>query len=159
LSHNKLYNIYPILKSKLTTVTHFTFEASTNRKLEGWEGKGSGIVTCTKVGEDILIFEELGVFETIHQKQLKCKNTYRWGFDGSNQKIALEHLRFGVDNPVFLFDLVQTDTNIWSSSCPHQCDLDEYHGHLILEQNNIKLDWIVKKGDEFNKMDYVYSSQ
>lgn len=143
------------LRQNLSSPTHFSFEATTNRSYEGWAGRGSGKVTSFWHDDNTLIYEEEGVFVTQQQKTLKAKNTYCWRFE--DLKVSLEHLRFGYEYPVFLFDLVQVDQMTWKSSCPHQCDLDQYHGTLILQEKGFKLNWLVQKGQEYNRMDYIYS--
>ena len=47
--------------------------------------------------------------------------------------VRLEHLRFGEDHPVYLFDLAPLTANSWCSVSPHLCMEDCYSAELQLQ--------------------------
>ncbi|MFD2598617.1 DUF6314 family protein [Sphingobacterium corticis] len=105
---------------------------------------GSGFVTVEIDDYNNLIFLENGHSENGHGK-FKSRNVYQWHFDSVKNSISLAHLRFGAENPVYLFDMSYRGDNLWSSNDPHLCDLDEYNGELRFEKSYIQLDWTIHK--------------
>ena len=50
-------------------------------------------------------------------RELRFRNVFRWSAVG--EALRLEHLRFGVAHPVFLFDLAPVAAGEWRSVSPH----------------------------------------
>ena len=145
-----------LIKTKLESISNFVFHSSSNNKMNGLEGMGSGEVKCVLENENALLFYENGRFNNSFNKSMKCNNIYRWSFDYLDNKIALQHLRFGFDNPVFLFDLIFEKENRMVSQTPHICKDDKYSAEMMIETSAIKLNWIVKSQIKYNRMEYLY---
>ncbi|KOY87218.1 hypothetical protein AD998_14615 [bacterium 336/3] len=142
----------------LLNIQSFFFQATTTKDTQGWNAQGNGIVTVSSPKKDIIIFEESGLLTLPNQqKQFKCHNVYRWTFE-TEKRIKLEHLRFGEENPVYLFHLVYQDTNTFSSICPHICDKDLYTAHLQLAPRRIVLVWEIKGDTKNERIEYHYST-
>ena len=120
----------------------------------GWNGSGNGEVEVLLEGNQI-IFEETGTWENNQGKKFGFKNTYRWTLQEASLK--LEHLRFGSNAPVYLFDLQQVSSKNWSSVCSHKCDLDDYTASMSVEENKILLNWKVNGPQKNETINYCYT--
>jgi hypothetical protein len=69
----------------------------------GWDGVGTGCVAVSEPTSDVVVFEESGRWQPSGRRSMAFSNVFRLGRLG--EVIRLEHLRFGADSPVFLFDL------------------------------------------------------
>ncbi len=125
--------------NRLRSVRELTFEARSQAATEtGWNGSGSGTVEVEAGGSGIMIFHERGTWTQDGARQTSFSNVFRWTADNDHRAIRLEHLRFGPDQPVYLFDLVPTADGVLESSEPHVCQKDlyaarmEYEGVFIL---------------------------
>lgn len=150
-------NRMPILLAaweKLSSVNQLTFHAKTKLKEEeGWNGKGKGEVIITKEGSNILIFHEKGTWQNKLGTEVNFSNVFRWSLDRYAGVISLEHLRRGLDRPVFLFHLAPTDKQTLSSVDSHLCDGDAYFGQIQFDRTSLSLNWRVigpKKNEELN---------
>ncbi len=140
-------------------ITQFSFEAKSTLGTNGWNGVGEGEVKVVQEQENVLIFEEKGFFITPQHKKISCRNVYRWTFQKGvtqeNITVQLEHLRFGMQNPVFLFLLVPTNPFDWVSACPRLCDKGAYHANMILSHAQIMLVWRIN-GEKDETISYLY---
>lgn len=144
-----------ICKQRLSLIKHYKFIAASNKD-DGLNGSGHGTVSIeTDPINNILLFFEDGYFENTRGK-FKSHNIYRWAFKAFENCISLEHLRFGAENAVYLFDLVYDDNNLWSSQCPHLCDKDEYHAKMQLSDKAITLEWDIINKEEHIHIKYQY---
>jgi len=145
-------------KETLHLMQSFFFEATTTKGLQGWTAKGNGVVAISSPESNIIIFEEKGTLKLPHQnKFFKCSNLYRWTFEIDN-RIKLEHLRFGEENPVYLFHLAYQGNHTFSSVCPHVCDKDLYTAELTFTQKNIRLVWEINGDTKNEHIEYYYSA-
>jgi len=143
---------------RLPSITKLTFEArSKSPKNSGWNGKGAGTVTTTKSDANTLLFYEEGTWQGKEGPATHFTNTFRWLLEPTKNTIALEHLRFGHEKPVFLFHLTATTDSTLTSQAPHQCGEDTYTGHAILEKGTITLTWTVKGPKKDEQIKYYYS--
>ncbi len=143
---------------KLSSVKHLTFNAtSKSSQQKGWNGKGTGQVIVTKGPLQTLIFTEKGIWKGKVGPDVNFSNTFRWTLDRAAGVISLEHLRRGIDHPVFLFHLVPYSKCSLSSIHPHLCDGDAYFGQVDFDQYGLRLNWriIVPKKNEF--IEYFFS--
>lgn len=85
----------------------------------GWSGRGEGTVVVTAPQQEVLTFSEAGLWQPAQGKSLPFHNVYRWTHLATN-RLRLEHLRFGPEKPVFLFDLEESSQDQWHSIEPHQ---------------------------------------
>jgi hypothetical protein len=111
----------------------------------GWCGSGSGVVAVESSPPEVLIFSESGIWQLMDGGRISFRNIFRWRRLGIDT-LRLEHLRYGADHPVTLFDLVPgmdgTD-GTWTSAEPHQCRDDCYQAGLWLAGSSIVLRWSV----------------
>ena len=146
----ELINIWDHLKE----TTHIQFQAQSEYST-GWNGTGSGIVTASYPEENVLIYDEQGRWKSPAGRSYAFKNTYRWILTSSG--LQLEHLRMGVNHPVFLVELEPAGDNRWESRKPHVCGNDLYTGILTMQESQIDLTWSVRGPKKFEKLINSYS--
>jgi hypothetical protein len=129
----------------------FTSESATGI---GWQGRGSGIVTVHLIEPHILHFEELGYWRQDGGEEIRFTNIFRW--TRLKDRVRLEHLRFGVEHPVFLFEMTPDENGIWRDLCPHACKLDRYSVSLRLESSWLDVRWVAQGPTRDEKMNYIY---
>jgi hypothetical protein len=121
----------------------------------GWNGAGSGEVLVETPAESVLTFTESGTWRTSQGKELRFRNIFRWSLLDP-RAVRLEHLRFGPDRPVFLFDLVPGPGRTWVSVRPHLCGEDCYSAELRLEDGAIFLRWAIAGPKKQEAVEYEY---
>lgn len=140
---------------KLMGVTQLTFHAKTQSET-GWNGKGQGEVILTKEGS-VCVFNEKGAWINKEGSEVGFSNTFRWTLDRMKGVISLEHLRFGKDNPVFLFHLAPSGSQSLSSVNSHLCGGDTYFGQIHFDRYSLRLNWRVIGPKKNEEIDYYYS--
>lgn len=144
--------------NQLQTVTQLNFIAQTrSREGKGWTGKGKGEVVVTKEADHIFIFQEKGTWQTKEQQEVTFSNTFRWTLDRLAGVISLEHLRHGIDRPVFLFHLVPTSSGALASVDSHLCEGDAYFGQIQFNARGLRLNWRIIGPKKNEELDYYYS--
>ncbi len=134
--------------NQLHTINRFTRSSQSLAPIDkGWNLKGHGTVRLSSPSRTLLVFYEKGVWEG---RGIQFSNTYRWTLDENNQRISLEHLRFGPCQPVFLLHLVLEKNNLLQAAEPHRCDKDLYCATLPWSPDSICLNWNVT-GPEKNE--------
>ena len=121
----------------------------------GWNGEGAGRVCVDCPTPETLVFKEEGHWQNERGTRFPFRNTYRWTLHAS-QRIALEHLRFGPQKPVFLLDLVPANTHRLRSHSPHLCGADRYEATLYLADNTLLFEWTVKGPAKDEHLLYTY---
>src|SRR5687767_4024943 len=117
---------------QLSKVIQFTFiSKSKSKEYLGWAGKGKGKV-IVKENRNVLHYHEKGMWLNKQGEQFTFTNVFRWTLIYEVGVISLEHLRQGINHPVFLFHLSPTNTNSLSSIDPHHCKNDTYFGQIYL---------------------------
>lgn len=112
---------------KLKQVKRFTRAAQSQIQEEkGWNRQGCGEVLLSQPDENVIVFYEKGYWLSEKDNKIAFSNTFRWTLDQNRSLISLEHLRFGSDRPVFLFQLIPSGDHCLSSACPHSCGEDIY---------------------------------
>jgi len=105
--------------------------------------KGVASVTVFSEGDSVTLFER-GTWLSVHSREeITYTNTLRFRFFQKSRKIALEHLRYGKNRPVLLFELEQVGPFTYRSLLPHMCKEDTYTGSVLFDQHYIHLDWQV----------------
>lgn len=144
--------------NKLSAIRQLSYIAKSNSHPQnGKNGQGKGVVIAEKEGNSQITFTEKGQWVGKESGSLDFTNVFRWRLDRSKQMIALEHLRYGRENPVFLFHLAPTSETQLTSIDSHLCAGDSYFGNLTLTARGLSLHWRVigtKKNDEII---YYYS--
>lgn len=127
---------------------------SKSHKGLGWSGKGAGIVKVSEPTPNTLILNESGLWRQDGGKEIRFTNVFRWQLKG--ERLHLEHLRFGADNPVFLFEMAVDANGVWHEMNPHLCRDDCYRAGLRVEGERILVNWLVRGPRHDEVMDYVY---
>ena len=146
------------LWKRLRAVQRLTFHAKSQLPT-GWNGTGRGEVRVEPVGDAGLLFHERGTYTPDGGKPMAFTNTFRWtaGADvDDRQLVRLEHLRFGADAPVFLFNLIPLTEELWESARPHQCGEDCYAARLRLAGDVVRADWTVSGPRKKEHIAYAY---
>ena len=106
------------IRDRLSSIRELKFVASSSAST-GWSGSGVGTVDISQPASDVLVCTESGTWTpTGHDgKEIAWANVYRWSLQPPT--LRLEHLRFGADNPVYLFDLGIVSDARMESVDPH----------------------------------------
>ncbi len=123
----------------------------------GWNGKGKGAVLVSNPTDNVLIFHERGSWQVKLDKDISFSNIFRWTLDQSAGVISLEHLRFGPDQPVFLFHLTPTGNHLLASVDSHLCEEDVYLATIPWDQHSIRLNWRIIGPKKNEDMEYCYT--
>lgn len=141
----------------LLNVKHLSFRAGKKLSVEACRrAQGSGGVLVSSIGDRVIVFNEKGSWDDSEGQQYNFTNMFRWTLDCLQSTLALEHLRRGVENPVFLFHLVPTGPWTLSSAASHLCGEDAYFGQLHLQGQRLCLKWRVIGGQKDEEIEYVY---
>lgn len=141
----------------LAFTTNLSFKAlSQGPYNSGWNGEGRGVVSVKSQNDHALIFEESGSWISQQQQEYAFKNLFRWTRDPFKQIITLEHLRFGVDRPVFLFQLAPTSENVLESISSYICGEDSYLGRLSCLEDHVALKWKIMGPKKNEEIHYIY---
>jgi len=70
--------------------------------------------------------------------------------------LRLEHLRFGMEKPVLLFDMAPTTDGAWREISPHQCREDCYTASLRIEGEILVVAWTVVGPQKRESISYTY---
>ena len=133
---------------------HFSAQSAVST---GWDGEGSGEVEVKINDDKTLIFSESGTWTPRNAPPLLFRNVFRWTNDSHRKVIRLEHLRFGPDNPVYLFDLYQQDQHTWLTLSPHLCNQDVYKAEIHLTQDELLMHWTINGPEKQELLRYSYT--
>ena len=146
--------------SLLRQVTSLSFTAQSQANT-GWQGIGSGKVEVSEPASCTVVFHEAGTWQPSaeHQGVFDFSNVFRWSAVGEH--LRLEHLRFGVDNPVLLFDMACHADGIWRDISPHECGADRYAATLEVTRGgaeNVRIDvaWSIVGPRKQESIKYSY---
>jgi hypothetical protein len=103
-----------------------------------------------------LTFNEKGHWKGRTGPSVSFSNIFRWTLDRTAEVISLEHLRRGLDHPVFLFHLVPTSEYSLSSIHSHLCDDDSYFGQVDFDEQGLRLSWRVIGPKKNETIEYFY---
>lgn len=142
---------------RLGTTKELTIETGAlEKRSHGVLRSGKGQVVVQKDGDATLIFHETGLWQGEDGHEVHFKNSYRWSLDLERRLISLEHLRYGLKNPVFLFHLVPSGKNSLASLDSHLCANDMYLGSVVYNHHCIQLEWRVIGPKKNETMSYFY---
>ncbi len=119
-------------------------------------GQGIGTVVVHATADGALTFTESGQWRSDAGYESRFTNTYRWTLLAPNA-LHLEHLRFGPQKPVNLFNMTPTGKRQWQSFKPHHCRQDCYHATLDLQKEGFSLTWHIIGPNRSDTIRYVYS--
>jgi hypothetical protein len=144
------------LIDRLRSIGHLEFEA-TSAVASGWNGTGRGVVETEAFTPGVLLFRESG--EWIPRgaaRPIRFNNIYRWQ-RLDDDTLRLEHLRFGADRAVHLFDLACSTRAHWQSRSPHVCGDDRYSATLDLGDAALELRWSIVGPRKHEDIRYRYA--
>jgi hypothetical protein len=141
------------LWERLGSVQSLSFVAHSARP-GGWNGAGSGTVKVLRTDEATMTFTEAGVWRPEGGRDIRFSNVFRWSI--TENTIRLEHLRFGEDRPVYLFDLAPVGEGEWRSISPHLCREDCYAAVLLVRRDTIVLRWSIDGPRKKESIEYTY---
>jgi hypothetical protein len=139
---------------QLSRVRSLSFVARSG-KPNGWNGTGVGTVEVCQVKDGVLTFTESGIWRPEVGPETRFRNVFRWTLSGDG--LRLEHLRFGEDHPVYLFDLAPAGDREWRSVSPHLCSEDCYAATMVVHDDRIVLKWSIDGPRKLETIEYVYS--
>lgn len=143
---------------KLSGITSLAFSAASKGSGNtGWNGVGRGDVRVEHPDASTLLFYEQGRWVSREGRETAFKNVFRWSYERFHNRIKLEHLRFGIQRPVFLFFLAPSGSHTLESASSHVCKEDAYLGKVSCSQKGIKLNWRVIGPKKNEEIDYVYT--
>lgn len=144
---------------KLSSIKKLVFHAKTKSQEEnGRNGRGQGVVDVAKESESVLIFHEKGSWKGLNGTETDFTNSFRFTIDCIAGMISLEHLRYGLNHPVFLFHLAPSGKHALSSVDSHFCEGDTYFGQMVDTAQNLRLSWRVIGPKKNEEIDYYYTS-
>lgn len=145
--------------NKLSAVQNLCFSAkSKSISATGWNGLGKGSVEVKQESPHLLIFHEKGTWiSEENQKEFEFSNVFRWTLHSDKGAIQLEHLRFGFQNPVFLFSFIPIDAHTLESMDSHECKDDSYFGQVRCDKHFVQLNWRVVGPKKNEEIDYLYT--
>lgn len=143
---------------KLKTIKQFTRTSqSRTKEKKGWNGNGKGDVLVRQQSDTTLIFHERGCWQIKQGQDISFSNIFRWTLDRSAGIISLEHLRHGPDQPIFLFHLTPTSSNILASVDSHLCKEDVYLATIPWDRHSIRLNWRVIGPQKNEELECYYT--
>jgi hypothetical protein len=106
--------------------------------------------------EFVLTFTEAGKWLPEVGREIRFSNVYRWSLLGPGS-VRLEHLRFGPEHPILLFDMALASSGVWSSVSPHLCREDCYSAELRQQEAGMLLRWAIAGPKKSESIEYIYS--
>ncbi len=143
------------LWQSLRRIRSLSFTSKSESPAE-WNGGGKGMVTVSEPRKSSLIFHETGKWHPASGGEIQFSNVFRWSLTVPGH-VRLEHLRFGPENPVLLFDMAPDIGGMWSSVDPHLCEKDSYIANLRMNETGIFLRWIISGPKKSVSIEYRYS--
>jgi len=141
---------------RLANITCLTFESTSKTNESRWSGEGRGQVVVEPIDNVTMLFHEQGQWRQDGGKELAFTNVYRWTALHETESLRLEHLRFGSEQPVYLFDLQPTDHPVGLPGKPHVCRLDDYFAALVPSEDHVYLEWRIEGPTKNETIRYTY---
>ena len=137
----------------LQGVRYLEFEAQ-SQAATGWNGIGIGSVAVSEPAAGVIVFEETGNWKSPGRREVRFTNSFRWS--GAGEALRLEHLRFGPNEPVLLFDMAPGENGVWREISPHQCREDCYSASLAVQGKELLVAWVVQGPRKQESIRYRY---
>lgn len=130
---------------------------SRTQSATGWEGAGTGVVSVSEPAAGVVVFTESGTWQPSvgDRPAVQFENVFRWSVveDG----LRLEHLRFGPDHPVPLFEMAPDENGMWREVSPHMCRDDCYRASLTVAEDRIDVEWTIMGPQRREEIRYTYT--
>lgn len=122
----------------------------------GWDGIGTGVVAVSEPVAGVVVFDEAGTWQPrdTARAAVGFRNVFRWSVVG--ESLRLEHLRFGPEHPVLLFDMAPGEGGMWREISPHQCREDCYTASLAVESGQLLVAWSIVGPRKRESIRYTY---
>lgn len=153
-----LQEAMPLLWQRLLQVKHLSFSAQSKaEQSSGWNGIGKAKVEIHPAAARSIIFKEQGSWTSHEGKQFDFKNALRWTWHASKPVFILEHLHYGPEHPIVLFELKPINLTQFEMIQPFLCKQDTYLAHLHCDQHLIQLHWRIIGPKKNEEMHYIYT--
>ena len=145
---------------QFSSVSSMCFSAASRDHSEmGWNGQGQAAVYIetgqTPEGR-LLRLTEKGHFSLNGQAQaIPFFNVIKLIL--FPEHISFSHERYGIDRPVWLFDIVASDQVDFYSQTPHLCGQDNYALKIRLEADAIVAHWSITGPKKNERLIYHYA--
>jgi DNA-binding transcriptional ArsR family regulator len=141
----------------LKNVTQVTLVAkSHSQHTPQFNRKGNGKVKVMGEG-NTLVFQEQGCWVGKSNESVNYTNSFRWSWEKGDLSLGLEHLRFGENNPIFLFHLTPKKDNRLTSLHSHLCGNDSYFGWLQYNPLFLQLKFKTLGPQKNEEVEYIYT--
>lgn len=139
----------------LRRVQSLRFDAQSDAAT-GWDGVGTGSVTASEPAVGVVVFCEVGTWQPTApgRPAIAFNNVFRWSILGDT--LRLEHLRFGPEHPVLLFDMAPGVDGVWREVSGHQCREDCYTASLGIEGGQLVVVWSIVGPRKQESIRYTY---
>ena len=141
-----------LLWQRLREVATLRFTSKSHSGI-GWGGVGAGLVEVSEPA-DTMVFTESGSWRQDGGQEIRFSNVFRWSLVEGG--LRLDHLRFGANNPVFLFEMAADADGIWREISPHPCRDDCYRASMRLGNEQIFVNWLVRGPKRNEIIEYIY---
>jgi hypothetical protein len=118
---------------------------------------GRATVDVVQNTPSAFVFQEKGHWVIDDLPETSFSNSFRWTLDRKASLITLEHLRYGMEHPVFLLQLCLAGTGILESINAHLCGEDTYLGNIRWSDDRIDFHWRVIGPRKNDDLSYHYS--
>lgn len=112
---------------------------------------GKAEVKISTPTSNTTVFQEKGYWMLDELPHTAFSNSFCWTLDLDQSLVTLEHLRYGHDQPVFLFHLTPSGSHSLESVDSHLCKADTYLGNVNWNAQSIDFHWRIigpRKNDE-----------
>lgn len=144
------------LIERLASIWKLSYQSASTGQKSGWAGSGTGLVRAENACSGVLMFHEEGTWKSVDGREFHFTNVYRWTAVLDDNRIRLEHLRFGPENPVYLFDMKPIGRAQWTSVQPHMCREDCYEAEMKIGTESVELCWRIRGPEKQETIRYTY---
>ncbi|MBS0624250.1 MAG: winged helix-turn-helix transcriptional regulator [Verrucomicrobia bacterium] len=145
-----------IFWERLARVQSLAFLAKSRHGDQQSIKEGQAHVKVSALSSDVLVFVEKGQWFQKDLAHTVFSNSFRWSLDLQSSLITLEHLRYGAQQPVFLFHLTVTQPHMLESVDAHLCAQDTYLGNIVWNQDQIDFHWRIIGPHKNDNLTYCY---
>lgn len=142
--------------NRLSKVSFLKLRATFKKEHQVDSKEGHATVLISQDQSNELIFHEKGVWQISFQ-EVAFTNTFRFTLDEKAQLISLEHLRYGYEKPVFLFNLTTNHPYSLESLNPHICSEDTYLGNIEWNRDEVVLSIRIIGPKKNDLLTYIYT--
>ncbi|MFI5235706.1 MAG: DUF6314 family protein [Gemmatimonadales bacterium] len=124
-------------------VTGAETQGRRNAETEGRRGGAAeGVVEWLNGRPQEITWRERGQWTAGPLTGTRFSSGYSWTRrpDGT---LSISHVRFGIERPVALVELVEDDAGVWRSLLPHHCAEDRYAAAVEIEKDGVIVTWTV----------------